>query len=156
MLKTFIGAFALLASFGLHAGTIGAVQQQHTNAQLHGLAGVRAPGRPVADQRIAVPDRIQAATSAPAPDSTLFRYDADGNLVGEILNPGTPDEQRVTYTVDTTTDPPVIFAEAVNGRITRSYHWEFGNELQAFTDHLPTVPRSRDSRSSMAKARFAH
>lgn len=137
MFKLLFAALALVAPLCLHADTINGVQREKTAAQLKGLAGLRTATPLSVDRRIAVPDRAQPKTASAGQGSIEFGYDADGNLIREVINPGTPDEQRITYTVDKISDPPVIFAESVNGRLTRSYHWEFGNELQGFTDHLP-------------------
>lgn len=139
MLRLLFSALALLACACAHSATIDQVQQRTGVAPLANLANMRAANLPAADRRTPAPDRLKAAASSASAglNSTLYRYDADGNLVGEVVGAGTPQEQRVTYTVDTQTYPAVVIAEAVNGRITRSYHWEFGNELQSFSDHLP-------------------
>jgi RHS repeat-associated protein len=120
------------------SATIDAIQRSQRAGALTTIPGAQGV-KAASDHRVPAPDPLRevAAKANTGPSSTLYRYDADGNLVGEIVDAGTSQEQRITYTVDTQSNPTVVLAEAVNGRITRSYHWEFGNELVSFTDHLP-------------------
>jgi RHS repeat-associated protein len=76
-----------------------------------------------------------ATTTSSDGITTVYRFDADGFLVGETRQPGTPTEQRLTYLVDTLAAYPVIVEEWTNEQLTRSYEWGPSNELISFTDH---------------------
>jgi RHS repeat-associated protein len=90
---------------------------------------------PAISSAVASATPTSATTTSASGITTLYRFDADGYLVGETRQPGTPDEQRITYLVDTLMPYPVIVEEWTNEQLTRSYEWSPFNELMSFTDH---------------------
>lgn len=139
MLRSFVLILAVIAGGAAHAVSLVDVQNKQSASAVAPLAGVH-PVNSTVDRRLAVPEKpyVPANGLTTGPNTTHFRYDADGNLVGEVLAPGTADEQRVRYVVDSGHFPPVVLEEFVNGRHTRSYVWGIGTELLFFTDFLPS------------------